>query len=408
MLAGLLTLACSLRAQQVPWVTKPTDGEMPLPSRGEWDASLVYESDVGIWTVGTAKPFERFGAPEVYGLDDKGRCTILSSYSGRWTPTQTTLDGKWLGSFSEVDLDPQYEGAEIYTGGQNGRLYELHADADLVFDVRVVARLGAEEIHTTVAGDLLPSRPGNEMLLFTRSGQVWDVRPPASAGAEWSRTFVAQLRGRVRQAVTLPAADGDAPWIACATRPGQVLLLRMTADGLDERVVTDEPMGFGRIALRKPQPGLPNVLYATRDDGLLVRLEERADSTWAREPVYAGPMGLRGVAAGRFDEDPTVESVIVFGYSHKLQHLWRHPGQPWQVETIFVDRDKGHWLSVAELDGRNATDEVICSGYGGRIVLLARPPGYGMGDVATDPDPTPRPRDDDATDDTLAVRVAGT
>ena len=35
-------------------------------------------------------------------------------------------------------------------------------------------------------------------------------------------------------------------------------------------------------------------------------------------------------------------------------------------------------LEVAELDGRNTTDELLASGYGGRIVLLSRPPKFGV------------------------------
>jgi hypothetical protein len=54
----------------------------------------------------------------------------------------------------------------------------------------------------------------------------------------------------------------------------------------------------------------------------------------------------------------------------------------WRAETIFEDLDKGHWLATAELDGRNATREIITSGYSGRMVLLARPPGFGRAELA--------------------------
>jgi len=90
-----------------------------------------------------------------------------------------------------------------------------------------------------------------------------------------------------------------------------------------------------------------------------------------------------------FHPDPEVESVAVFGYSGKVQLLTRGPGDTWDVETIFEDRDRGHWLSVAELDGRNRTDEILGSGYGGRVFLLSRPPGYGLPGVPADPDPQP-------------------
>jgi len=39
-------------------------------------------------------------------------------------------------------------------------------------------------------------------------------------------------------------------------------------------------------------------------------------------------------------------------------------------------------VSRDEVDERNATDEIILSGYGARVVLPARPPGYGAADAA--------------------------
>ncbi|MBL8897976.1 MAG: hypothetical protein JNM84_10135, partial [Planctomycetes bacterium] len=53
----------------------------------------------------------------------------------------------------------------------------------------------------------------------------------------------------------------------------------------------------------------------------------------------------------------------------------------WAAETIYDDADQGHWITAAELDGRNATDELVCSGFGGRISLLARKPGYGLNGI---------------------------
>jgi len=137
-------------------------------------------------------------------------------------------------------------------------------------------------------------------------------------------------------------------------------------------------MGMGRIALRRGDD--PLVLYSTNDDGMVWRHERRADRGWAHELVYAGPQGPRGVVSGRFDADPTRETLAVFGYSRDVEVLTRPSSGtgPWEVETIFTDRDKGHWLAVGELDGRNSTDEIIASGYGARIVLLSRPPGFGL------------------------------
>lgn len=82
------------------------------------------------------------------------------------------------------------------------------------------------------------------------------------------------------------------------------------------------------------------------------------------------------VDAGYFNEDHNVETVAIFGYSRKVELLTR-TADGWRAEPIFEDLDKGHWLAVAELDGRNNTHEIVASGYGARIVMLSRPPGYG-------------------------------
>lgn len=219
---------------------------------------------------------------------------------------------------------------------------------------------------------------------MSRAGQP--VRPPRTSGEELVLEDIAWLGGRVRDAIVLTQASGD-PWIATASRDGDIALIRHGGDRLSREVLLHQPMGFGRLALLGGARTVP-VLYATRDDGVVVRLEgpsREASPEWRIETIYAGPQGPRGVASGRFHADPDIESVAVFGYSKKVQLLSRRPGEPWQVETIFEDTDRGHWLEAVELDGRNATRELIGSGYGGRIFLLSRPPGTGLDGVPVDP-----------------------
>lgn len=371
----------------------PTQREVPLPAAEGWRASLVIDNgQIGVWTVGTLQAFPLFGMPEIFGLDDAGRCLILAGYSGKWTPNETVHDGAWLGALQHADVDPRVPGREIYTGGKKGNLYQIVPLLEGGFDTRLIARFPGKEIHTLIAEDLLPERDGVELLAFTLRGEVFLVAPDSAAG--FASTQLADLEARVRQAVVLPGT-GDAPWMVAVCRTGEVQLLRLTAQGFERRLISREPMGTGRVAVRpgSGRDGSAFVLYVSRDDGLLLRFEGRPEGgAWTREHIYAGPQGLRGVAAGRFDADPEVETVAIFGYSHKLQLVSRRAGQPWTVETLFLDRDKGHWLAAAELDGRNTTDELIASGYGGRIVLLARAPGTGLGELPTDPDPAPRPQ----------------
>jgi len=394
---SLLALSCSNAPPPPETGTNlppldPARQEVHLPAAPGWQASLVIDNgEVGIWTVGTLDAFTLYGCPDIFGLDDRGRCILLSSYSGKWTPHYTVEDGAWLGALQQLDLDPAVAGREIYAGGQRGNLIQIVPLREGGFDVRTIARFAAEEIHTLVGGDLRPEGAGAELLVFTHRGETYLMTPDGRGGFDAS--LVGNLNARVRQATLLPQEVNERPWIAAVCRNGEVVLLRLGPDGLEKRVILSEPMGFGRLALRPgTQPGEAHVLYVTRDDGLVLRLQGRPEGgTWQREIVYAGPQGPRGLATGRFDPDPQVETVAVFGYSGKVQLLSRPPGSTWEATTLFVDRDKGHWLAAAELDGRNGTDELIASGYGGRIVLLSCAPGTGLAGVPTDPDPALRP-----------------
>lgn len=382
-----LAAAIVLMASPLAGQTKadPSKAEITLPARGGWTASLVYEGDAGIWTVGAFKCFPAFGCPEIYGLDDKGRFTICVSYGGKWTSFQTIEDREWLGAVAFVDLDPRIPGPEIYTGGKRGNLYQIVAHRETTFDTKVIGRFPAEELHTFVAGELAPDREGRELLAFTMTGDVYDVRPKPEPGAGFAASKIHVASGRVRDVVVIPAAEGTPPWFAGACRSGELLLMRMRGGVIEERTLLREPMGLGRVARRRKEGPEREVLYVTRDDGVVLRCQEGDDGAYSREIIYAGPQGPRGIAAGRFLAEPDAESIAVFGYSRKVELVSRVGKGPWTAEAIFLDRDKGHWLAACEVDGRNGTDELVGAGYGSRIFLLAREPGYGLSGVPTEP-----------------------
>lgn len=354
----------------------PRLGEVPLPCADGWEARLVLENgDVGIWTVEAFDVFRQYAVPEVVGLDDLGRCHVVVSYSGKWTPNTRVHDGKWLGGLAHGDVDPRVPGTELYTGGQSGNLYQLVAYPHGALDARLIAHLPGRELHTIVAGELDPSNATPELLVFTHPGELYRVAPTGGDG-RFETELLCELPGRVRDAVVLQGKDGGTPEIATVSRDGVLAILRLEEGRVVRKEVHREPMGMGRIALRRGGED-PLVLYVTLDDGRVQRHERRGDS-WTTETIHAGAQGARGVVSGRFTADPDEETIAVFGYSAEVELLSRRAGGPWRAKTIFEDRDRGHWLAVAELDGRNATDEILGSGYGGRIFLLARPPGFGV------------------------------
>ncbi len=361
----------------------PRAEEVPLPAKNGWNASLLLDiGRTGIWALGVFPVYPEYAVPEVIGLDDAGVAHVLVSYSGKWTPVRTVHDGRWLGAICQGDIDPRIEGPELYTGGQRGTLYQLTPHEGPTMSSRLIARFPGREIHTILCGELDPRSEGREILVFTRPGALFRVRPAAKGGT-FETEKLQDLEGRYRDAVILPGKPGQTPRIAGVTRAGKLCLLQLDSQGVRWKTLYQAPMGMGRLSLRR-SPG-PIVLYASHDDGRILRFEEGKNGEWKTETIYLGPQGVRGVVSGRFHEDPEIESVAVFGYSKKVQLLHRKGTEAWKVETIFVDRDKGHYLAVAELDGRNSTEEIVGSGYGGRIFMLARPVGYGRPGIPTDP-----------------------
>lgn len=364
------------QAAPTPTAADPTAGEVSLGSRGGFDATLAYHGAVGVWTVECLPVLGQYGCPQIVALDDAGRCIVLNSYSGKWTPNVAVQDGQWLGGVAFADVDPRREGRELYIGGQRGNLYQVWPHPQGGFDANVIAYIPGHEIHTLVAGELDDARAGVELFAFTHPGGMYALQPGSEPGTRFDCRLVQKLTGRVRDAAVVTDSRTGRPAVVTVSRAGEVALLTMVDGAPEWRTIFSTAMGLGRLAVRPGRAGDPLVLYITCDDGRIVRLAEQRPGEYHAETIYAGPQGPRGVGAGRFHEDATVEAIAVFGYSRRVELLTRSQ-RGWLAETIFEDADKGHWLATGELDGRNTTDEIVLSGYSGRVVLLARPPGYG-------------------------------
>ena len=359
-----------------PPATDPKDGEVALPAESGWNASLVLDNGkVGVWTVKSYKVFDRLGCPEIVGLDDKGRCIVLTSYSGRWTPLETVRDGKWLGGIDHADVDPVVPGPELYVGGEKGNVYEVVAaprGRPRRAPRRVAARPGDQHPG---GGGRRSARGPVELVAFTWPDGLY-VLGPGAGKARFDVLRRDPTPERVRDAIVLPGAAGAAPEIVTASRNGHLSLAPLPKDGPPRGADPRGAHGDGPRRAASRVAGARTVLYSCLDDGRVLRHERAAPGAWATETIYLGPQGARGVVAGRSTRTRPSRRSRSSATPARVEMLSRR-ATAWTVETIFRDRDKGHWLAVAELDGRNATDEIVASGFGGRIVMLSRPPGYG-------------------------------
>jgi hypothetical protein len=359
----------------------------PLVAADGWRAEVVLDvAPTGVWFVQPFDVFPQYAEPELVALDDLGRCWVIVSYGGRWTTYSTGADGTWLGVADLGDVDPRIRGAEVYAGAESGRVWQVVGHPEGVIDRRLVAWLEGRAIHSLVTGDFDPRRDGMEVLAFTEPAEAWLLTPgdPAVDGFEARR--VAELSGRIRNAVVLDTAAERAASstpladrVLLASRAGTLELWRGMSDsgaGAPTEVLAQRGFGIGRVAVRPGSTSLAGVAYFTYEDGTIWRMAWSAGRFEPARQIHAGHRGPRGIASGRFHADAERESVAIYGYSREVQLLTRPASGagPWEVETLFVDADKGHGLAAVELDGRNDTDELVLCGYSGRVVLLARRP----------------------------------
>jgi hypothetical protein len=386
----------------------------PLPASDGWRADRIHHSDAGVWYLHVDDVVADYGQHDVIAADDKGRFLLLTVYSGQWTAQSVVPDGLWLAPTRSADVDPRIPGRELYAGGRAGSLHRVtlrpQPFAKFTLESVEIGHCGGEEFHAVVAGDLAPTA-GDELLAFAITGAVFQL-VPSGDGAAFTRLQVATVPGRVRDVVVVPGSAGEPATLLGVSRAGHLLRMQLHPGELRWTTMLQEDSGLGRIAAAKGRPG---VFYATRDDGAVVRAALAADGRVDRSVIYAGGQGLRGIASGRFFADDR-EALAVYGYDKAIHVVHRRGTEPWQVETVLTTTQKGHWLTVGELDGRNGTDELVASGFDGDVILVARPPGYALPGAAVPveeqrpPVPAPKPAEGGAAPKVGAVpplRVAG-
>jgi hypothetical protein len=297
-----------------------------LEAAGGFEARVLYEGDAGIWTVEACDLLAPYPGPEIMALDDEGRTKILVQYGGRTAAFPAVMDGTWLGGLAFGDADPRVEGGELNVGAQRGHLYQVVAHPKGGFDSVVIATFPGREVYSLVVADAFGER-GGELLAGLSDGRLVHVAPPPDGSRRWLAREVHPEPGRIRQFAAFPSPRSpgrDA--LALVSRAGRAVLLEPAGGGFEVTVLGAANQGFARIAQgRERAHGYPT-LYAIGDAGEVVRFEAVDGGEWSARTITFTPLGGRGIAA-------------------------------------------------AELDDRNATDEILISGYSKRVVLLSRPAG---------------------------------
>ena len=388
--ALLLALALGIGCRSGPEVLRippATDGRAqgstaPALAQG-WRSDLLLDlAPTGIWFAAPFDLYPQYAEPEVLALDDLGRAHVVISYGGRWTLQSTGPEGSWLGTAGQGDVDGRIPGPEAYLGAESGRVWQLVTHRrEGVLDRRLVAQLDGRAVHALAVGRFGPLPGQVSVLVFTEPAEAWRLTPrPDRDGFE--AELLDGLDGRIRQALTVSGADGR-DRVLCASRAGWVGWYDPLATA-PERLRPLHRLGFGRgrVVLARGSTFESGRAFSTAEDGTIWEHRWSVDQAPSNQLVYRGPQGPRGIAVGRFDPQTSGDQVAIFGYSGQVELLrpGSDPAALWSSEVLLEDRTpdgvlhRGHFLSSAELDGRNSTDELLLCGFSGRLTLLARLP----------------------------------
>ncbi len=370
--AALVLCACAASVEPGHEPASAGDGARDGSGRAQvrWTARTLWESDATVWSLLVADLLPRVAGLEVVAMDDKGRGALLETRGDDRAAWWLTMDGLWLGAAAWGDVDPTRCGNELYLAGGRGNVYQVVPLVQGGFDCRAVWFV-PDEIHALLVDDVVPHHPGPDLLACTLQGKIFHLLPGAQNDL-WRGELLHQETERVRNTVAFDFVPGlPGKEILYVSRAGRLGLLGWRGRELEERIIHQAGEGLARVALGAARAGEPPPVYTAGDDGRIVRHVLGPSGAWQSRVIHECPAEARGVAAGRFTGDPGDESVAVFGYSGEVVLLVRKAGEDrFSAATIFTDSDKGHWLTAANLDPRNDTDEILICGYSGRVVFL--------------------------------------
>ncbi len=365
----LVTLSCSGLQEEEKSVTIEVLPEALQPTG--WNTRTMWESDAPVWSVYTADILPGKAGTEIVAMDENGRATLLFMNNDQPLPWHILMDGMWLGAAAFGDADPGVPGKELYLAGSRGNLYQVVPLKQGGFESRVIW-YARDEIHCLILGEVVPANPGLDLLACTVGGEIC-LLTPRRAGGAWSVELLYREPARVRDAVVFdfhPELEGDE--ILYVSRSGRLVMVRWNGTSLETNAVYSDSQGLARIALGPVlESGMP-VVYTAGDDGRILRFTKSPSGGWSGEPIFEGEAGARGVAPVRISGDGSEECLAIFGYSKEVVLLRRKKGELcFSSEIIFRDSDKGHWLEAAALDSRSKSDEILISGYSGKVTLLS-------------------------------------
>jgi hypothetical protein len=262
--------------------------------------------------------------------------TLVQAAPGAWDQ-QIVFDGtKLVGLTWGVrigDIDAGRAGLELF------HIHEGILDSSTGYFVhRVGGAWQSQPVYQgevgmdSAIGDSNPAVPGNEIVIGTEMGPVYEITPQPGNPELWPRRTLwnipAEAPWTLRIADVLPDLAGNE--IVYGTRPSnRVLLSHEMGDAHQVEILfTGEAKGtqmnMWDIAVSDIEPASPSLEIVAVDDPGFAYLVRHDGSSWSGEPLWQDPGGaLYAVVAADFLPQAPGDEIVVAGASGAITLLSR-------------------------------------------------------------------------------------
>ncbi|MFQ5503233.1 MAG: hypothetical protein ACE5F1_00370 [Planctomycetota bacterium] len=333
-----------------------------------WRHEVLWAGRDKIQSIALGELVPECEGPEVVGVDAAGKVILISGIATEPRAEVLHEHGAKLTGLLIADLDPAAPGAELYVGGHRedgsgGAVVQIVLDGS---DVRIrTVWLGEGFVHALA---WLGSPGASPSLVITSyAGEVW-IATPKRGGGPWPKRLLHREPGtgdseglKIKDVLAGPIG-GTTPRVFIAVKSGRGVLID-TRQQEAPVLLHEEPGGIARLAL-----GPSGDLLLAGNEGRVVRLSRTLRGGWTESPLYRDIKKLRGIAPGRFRTPTGSSPLAVFGHAGLCRLLTERNGG-WDSFTIYDDGAPGHWLAAGNIIPGNDSDELVCAGYSGRIVM---------------------------------------
>jgi len=276
------------------------------------------------------------------------------------------------------DLIPEKPGNEILVVGLSsgtedddpgdGTAVVLYKEDSVWKNIRAYTE--SKLIHGCDIGDLDPDHPGVEADLttfnYTAVAMWWD-------GNEFQTEMMFKDSHNVRKAVIADIVDyHEGNEVVCISKSGNATLAYGTAGNWTiETIYSGDPLARVAVGDLDSQPGLE--VYVGRDvarEGGVIGIRWDG-SEWTNTTVFVDTAKNRGVWVGDVDPDVPGAELYSFGYSLRLVQISDPFGTSKATKDLFMDTARGHEIRVGDIDPSKDGNEIAIVGYSSNLTIVS-------------------------------------